>query len=613
MWWGGGTQRAPASPSYSDRGDGAGGGETPYTPASYAGSLNDEEGDGWLSDAVGSDYDYSDYGSENGDLEENALSSPKKRGHFNPDIEFQGEWLYEIVKMVRGQTPGRQLKRTIFQLAVLLMVCTFPLMVMAYIEDRTFEVGHYFTVSSPAGAALQPLMWLTGAPGFVLGFGSLYIIKYWASLCTNRLLLGNISRVYMAVVAAYFVIVVYTVVVLFLTFSPVKRWGDTLLLVRIFPFYLCSCIFIVPLAAGILLLLLDISHFVDEITNVPGSSIDEPDPPADVMDLSDVTATQLVLVVLSTPFVIFVQIFDLCMALWRAVGRLLSRWRRKRAEEATAGQGDAELAAKKKRSGFFVRLWRTLRRVFLRCFCCFSRKQLVASPGKTLPITAGAGSSSSSEAEEKSQELRGTTGLRDRELEERLARERAEEEAERRRQRDLRDAAEREAAEAARRQREAEIVAAREAKELQEMRDKERLRMAPTLDVPTFKDKWSVLPAAGTFSCRVRTLPELKSLTDHFRTQGFHIVFASVPSPAEVEVGICNVRERGVEPWFLARFLSSKGTFTAVMKSENAEAAPAFVKKFALAKVLKIDASSVPRSPKQSANTAHVSGTSVTD
>lgn len=598
-----------------------------YSP----GSLNDADGDGWLSDAVGSDYDEyssSDYDSSDdggGDEESPGKKRRKqqkkkkdKKDLLHPDIMFDGEFLYWAVKMVRGSTSGRQLKRTIAKLSLLLMLCCFPIVVMAYIEDRTFEVGHYFTVTSPAGAALQPLMWLTGAPGFLLGFGSLFILKHWASLCTNRLLLTNIARGYMLVIGCHFFIIVYTVVVLFLTFSPVKRWSETVLLVRIFPFFLCTCIFIMPLAVGTLLMLLDMSFFIDEIVNVPGSSIEEPDPPAEIMDLTDVTAQQLVLYVLSLPFVVFIQIFDLCVALLKAARRYILRERRKRLEASAAEYDEAAnaaaKAAKKRQSGVLSRLVRTLRR----CLCCCLRIKGVGGIGgspsknKILPGSSGAGGEGG--GEEKAQELR-ATGVRDRELEERLAREALEEEAERKRQRDLRDAAEREAAEALRQRRESELAAAREAADMQEMRDKERLRMAPTLDVPTFKDKWSTLAAAGTFSCRLRALPELNALTEHMRTQGFHVVFASVPTPAEVELGICNIREKGTEPWFLARFLSSRGTFSAVMKSESVESAPVHVKKFALAKCLKIDASSVPRSPKhgQSTNSAKASGQSADD
>lgn len=75
------------------------------------------------------------------------------------------------------------------------------------------------------------------------------------------------------------------------------------------------------------------------------------------------------------------------------------------------------------------------------------------------------------------------------------------------------------------------------------------------------------------------------------KKQGFHVVFASAPSPTEIEIGICNIRENlDGEAWFLARFLASGSGFSAVMKSEDAGSTSAFVKKFALAKVLRIDA-----------------------
>ena len=584
-----------------------------YSPArSTRGSLNDEEGDGWLSDAVGSDYDpdeYEDsYDEEEEDVDEEAggrrrsKQKGRRRGSGeegqNPDLLYENEFFYRLVKMIRGSTAGRKLKRTIFKLSLVMMLCSFPLIVLAYIEDRTFEVGYYFTVVQKVGAALQPLMWLTGVPGFLLGAGSLIIIKYWASLCTNRKLLCNIMRVYAAVLVFFMVIVVYTVAVLFLTFGGVKRWFDTMLLARIFPFYICTCISIIPLLAGMVFYLMDVSYYVDEIGR-PDAVIEEPDPPPDVMDLSDVTATQLILVTVSFPFVVFMQVLDLCVALQRATKRFLRVQYRKRIQpllggrEEEDGQGREQGAAKaKKRSGVITRLARTIRRQIAR---------LCPGGGKTMPsdmLPSGAG-----EEEGKSMELK--TVVKDRELEERLAREQAEEEAERRRAAQEREARQAEEREVVRVRREAEQIAAQEARDLEDQRRILALSRAPTLDVPSFKEKWGTLPAAGTFSCRLRTLPELETLTEHMRKQGFHIVFASVPTPAEVELGICNIRKEGTEPWFLARFLSSKNTFSAVMKSESATEAPVHVKRFALAKVLKIDATSVPRSPKQSVGSSN--------
>jgi hypothetical protein len=73
--------------------------------------------------------------------------------------------------------------------------------------------------------------------------------------------------------------------------------------------------------------------------------------------------------------------------------------------------------------------------------------------------------------------------------------------------------------------------------------------------------------------------------------QGFHVVFAATPTASEIEVGICNIRPTGNESWFMARFLASATAFSAVMKSQSPDDVTPFVKKFALAKVLKIDVS----------------------
>jgi hypothetical protein len=144
-------------------------------------------------------------------------------------------------------------------------------------------------------------------------------------------------------------------------------------------------------------MLLDMSFFIDEIVNVPGSSIEEPDPPAEIMDLTDVTAQQLVLYVLSLPFVVFIQIFDLCVALLKAARRYILRERRKRLEASAAEYDEAAnaaaKAAKKRQSGVLSRLVRTLRR----CLCCCLRIKGVGGIGgspsknKILPGSSGAG------------------------------------------------------------------------------------------------------------------------------------------------------------------------------------------------------------------------------
>lgn len=78
---------------------------------------------------------------------------------------------------------------------------------------------------------------------------------------------------------------------------------------------------------------------------------------------------------------------------------------------------------------------------------------------------------------------------------------------------------------------------------------------------------------------------------EHLKKQKFHLIFNTSSAPGEFEVGVCNTREEGNGPWFMARFLASHASFSAVMKSEDGAIVTTYVKKFSLAKVLKIDTS----------------------
>lgn len=137
----------------------------------------------------------------------------------------------------------------------------------------------------------------------------------------------------------------------------------------------------------------------------------------------------------------------------------------------------------------------------------------------------------------------------------------------------------------------ARVLNERRAKEEEEQQRKEQELNGwdRTLAVVKFKALWASLGTAGSFQCNLKALPAITNLTEHLKKQGFHIVFAAKPSPNDVEVGVCNIRLQDGDPWFMARFLATSNSFSAVMKAENAEQVTAYVKKFALAKVLKID------------------------
>ena len=89
----------------------------------------------------------------------------------------------------------------------------------------------------------------------------------------------------------------------------------------------------------------------------------------------------------------------------------------------------------------------------------------------------------------------------------------------------------------------------------------------------------------------MKSPPKSDGFIEHMQKQKFHVVYHTSPADGELEVGVCNIREQGEGPWFMARFLASQTSFSAVMKSQDPAIVTAFVKKFALAKVLKIDTS----------------------
>ena len=167
------------------------------------------------------------------------------------------------------------------------------------------------------------------------------------------------------------------------------------------------------------------------------------------------------------------------------------------------------------------------------------------------------------------------------------------------------------------------------------------LANAKVLNVKQFRQLWNDLPPAGSFSCSLKSRPEMKTLVAHMETQGFFVVFASstgrgLEDENDFELGISNMkgqdyadnakspfrggRGRAVavdnrqdlaeglgqgnqvddgrhsldahldHKWFLARFRCGVDSFSAVMKTEEPATMNKYVHRFKLAKVLKVDA-----------------------
>ena len=137
----------------------------------------------------------------------------------------------------------------------------------------------------------------------------------------------------------------------------------------------------------------------------------------------------------------------------------------------------------------------------------------------------------------------------------------------------------------------ADAVAAAPPPEPDEEMHVEAEEFSPILSVQQFKALWPALGVAGSFQCKLRSAPNIQILTAHLRKQNFNVVFASSPTDKETEVSVCNIKESPEEAWFMARFLFTSSLFSAVMKAQDAHAVEGHVRRFALAKVLKIDTS----------------------
>jgi hypothetical protein len=86
-----------------------------------------------------------------------------------------------------------------------------------------------------------------------------------------------------------------------------------------FPYYLCTLIFLLPYLPFLLLYTLDVSYLTDEVEK--GGIIEELEPPPNVKDLSDVTLLQSLVCVCGMPCILCVQLCDLITAVRVAYDR----------------------------------------------------------------------------------------------------------------------------------------------------------------------------------------------------------------------------------------------------------------------------------------------------
>lgn len=495
----------------------------------------------------------------NDDINYDEEYNEQKEKDNNDDELYGSEIGYWIVKLLRGTTAGRQLKRNIAKFTCYQIAAGIPFIIMAAIVERSYNMSTVYTLSK-YGASLLNLTYLIAICTLFLALCSILIIRYWASICTNRKLLLEIMRIYVIFFMVVLGLLVWLWCALFMTFQRVTNieWTSNIVYTALFPVYLSTIIFGIPYTIALVYYCLDIWYLIFEIGE-NGADIDEPDVPADVADLSDVSLQQALFFILVIPCVLSIQFVDLISAICRACGRYRA-YRRKKAAEKEAK------SIKSKRRSIFERIITT----FTKRFPSFGTSVLPMDDTSNKYV-----------ADVQLQDME-----KGREEIEQMERERAEYESTRRRNIEE-QSRQQEILEDRERQRQYEEEQERQRVEEEKLREEEATN-AYFLTITQFKTKWKNLPTGGSFQCKLKALPSLHTLSEHLQKKGFHIVYSSNGKSSDIEIGICNTRNTLNDGWFMARFLASSTSFSSVMKSENPNDIKIYVKLFELAKVIKI-------------------------
>ena len=477
--------------------------------------------------------DYDDYESGTRDLEEVVLI---------PDEEFEDQCGYWLVIMLRGKSIGRQLKRAVFKMTFFYHTLTAgSLFLVTCFEDAYFGWTSYFS-HYRNGSSLLGIQYGISILALLQASANFYAIKHWASLTTNRDLLAKFLQIYQGFILLYFILTLASIIKVFQTFENVS-WYSNNTTEDILPCYVITIILQLIYILALVYYGLDLSFLTEQMQY--GGSIEEPPPQPDfIMDMRGVTLVQLFGVLIAIPIMLFETFseyffdsLDYCLRQNKEVHRKYEK-HMKRAR--TFGHRISKTARRMGRSfvSFFAPSPQSIR-----------IPAPAAAPAETLPLTGLVNNSPQKELE------------RRRALEEEIRRKQLQEEEESRQ--------------------------AEERKRLEE-----EAKRVPVLDTKGFKALWTSLPSAGSFQCKLKSVADKEKFLTHIKKQGFHVVFFANPGGENsFEIGLCNTRESGEGPWFLARFVTMDKKFSAVMKAEDTAIVTGFVKKFGLAKVLRIDTS----------------------
>lgn len=138
-----------------------------------------------------------------------------------------------------------------------------------------------------------------------------------------------------------------------------------MIIAEIYPYYVCTELFLIPLVVALAFYTLDISWHIEQLDQ--GGVILEPNPPDHILDMSDVTLFQSCVFVCAMPCIVCLQCSDLVSAFAKAYRkhyRDKPLFAAKKRERKGAAPPPTEDPAKKKGHKFLRRLAKTVMRWF---------------------------------------------------------------------------------------------------------------------------------------------------------------------------------------------------------------------------------------------------------
>lgn len=486
--------------------------------------------------------------------------------------------LYYYVTLFEGESNGRHLKREVFKLGLAEFLAGFIIFVISCYEDGNFSEIYTMFYLQVMGATVLSYQYLFCIPAFFLGIGSLLMIFYWAKVTSSVNFFIKLITVYLFATIMIFIFSLLSTISISMTIPKSKALNlylDSSVPTCIILTITVQVLVHIKLFFGVL----NLSYYKERVELQGGISEPGSTPLEEAIenDLEHMTICELFLYILAAPLALCLHMKDTCSCV------LL--WCHEKVNIAGDVLADIETPTP-------VVIMCIMLSRFLSSFSLSSRSRSsvhnysdhsqAAMQNQTPPVGEQQRHRKRDVEEEQSK----------RALEENDKKYSDEDDEDVDILSDDESVAEAEAtatptpAEPEVRQPGTELLGRGGSTHLPTSAKDDRI----PLTAAQYRQIWQQLPSSGAFQCKVKEAPTKSALTAHFRAQGFHVAFATIQNTNDIEVGVCNYKDTTDDPSFLARFMFTHASlmFSSVVKAQKPDLVAVYVKKFALAKVLKI-------------------------